>query len=273
VNHIDDEGTREIGALRGVMERGMAGVHPDLPQLELLAARQGRRLRTRRRTGVAAGAAALSVAAVFGIAQLGPGAAGARDVEVAQSPTPSGPATPVDDWWRMPADQMREHLEPLLPAGVEVVSATPDVGTLAATLAGPDGDGDLMVILSEPAPDEAPDGYEVIEKDGQRYIRINGSGQDLEQQLSCPGDLGPADQCTEVVDADGERVGRTAVVSMGRVVVHQAVVVGPGGGTVYVAAANATDQRWSADSPIDGPEPPLTVAQVLALAEDPAWTS
>ncbi len=60
---------------------------------------------------------------------------------------------------------------------------------------------------------------------------------------------------------------------MGPVTVLEVVLRGPGGGEVYVAAANSADDRWGADSTPTSPEVPLTLAQLRPIAADPAWTS
>ena len=82
------------------------------------------------------------------------------------------------------------------------------------------------------------------------------------------------DTCEEIVDADGEPVGRlTSTLQDGTITFYEATRLGPDGGLIYMSAWNATDGKPGPDTAPSADVPPLTVGQLRALVQDPFWTS
>jgi len=142
--------------LRDLLERTMSGTTAPTG-IGPHALRHGRRLRARRRAGIAAGAVAASAAAVLTLpVALGGGSATVVDPadepsSSATAPTrePSPPGERPDGWWNMAAVDMVSTVEAILPDGVTVTSpgpltadteeGGPAVGWINATVAGPVG--------------------------------------------------------------------------------------------------------------------------------------
>jgi hypothetical protein len=205
----------------------------------------------------------------------------------------------------MPATEMVDAVEAVLPDGVTVTSPgpleadSPDGGPahgwINPKLRGAAGAGSLNVILypyesatitlsedeetalapsngSDPGCDapeltaatsceEVPEGEE---------IQVAPSGPDSE--ISCDAELSGRTQCTQILDAEGEVVGRRLTSRWGGTVMTE-VVLRRDGGTVYAASANTLDDKWGADSPLSADRPPLTLDQLEDLVRNDVWVS
>jgi hypothetical protein len=269
VNHLD-ETTQDERALRDVIDQSMTGVVGPAERIRENARNQGRLLRTRRRAGTALGLAAIAGVAAFSLPQLvggsTAGADGSPPYAVQPSATQSVPASPGDaeGWWDVPAPEMLDRLETLLPADTHVVASQvmnedrapgeaygPMHGYLLADLisVASHGPGGLNLMLSAPG------------------------GPAATQRISCPGNLVHPDQCTELRDADGRHYGRTSVWTSQGVTILEVVVKVAYGGLVYLATSNSSDDKWGAGSTVTADETPLSMAELRAIVEDPTWTA
>ena len=89
--------------------------------------------------------------------------------------------------------------------------------------------------------------------------------------ISCPGNLAPRAQCTELFAADGTTlIGRRSSTIFGEVTTLEDVLR-RNGGTVYVATANTLDDKWGRTSPASAEQPPLTPGQLEDLVRNDTW--
>lgn len=282
--------------LHDYMERSLTDVLGDTQQFEARAVSRGRTLRRRRRvgTGLASAAVVAAVAALVVPATMG--GSGARQPDhfadtSKDAQPPTGPVTlPVArGWWDMPTQEIHDRLLPLLPGDVtvddyELVSddrapgeppETP--GWLHATLSTPAGMiGGFEIIMYpkdvDPAaldPDNAT-GEPTAADPTTTEVFLDGPAN--EQRINCPADPGPARTCTEFDNATGEHVGMVSTWTQGDLVVEEVAMVRDGGAVFYAATANSTDDKWGPDSTVSSDEPPLTLAELRAIAESDTWT-
>jgi hypothetical protein len=269
--------------LRDLFERTMSGTTAPTG-LGPHALRQGRRLRTRRRVGIAASVVAASIAAALIVpAALGGGAttvidpAGEPSASASESAQESPPPGEVPEgWWSMPSVDMVSTAEAILPDGVTVTSpgpltadteeGGPGAGSINAIVTGPDGPGRLNVMLlptvasatTGPENEASGDGTEMADGDGQvSYV-------------SCAAEHTGQTQCTQLRNANGAVIGRRLVNRSGDVVTNE-VSLRRNGGIVYAAAANTIDDKWGADSPASAAQPPLTLDQLEDLVRNDTW--
>jgi hypothetical protein len=283
--------------LRQRFDRALADA--DAPDgLTAAALTRGHRLRRRRRL-VTAGAGLATAAAVTALVvpSLGgggtstdPGTASDPTSGTSASPSPSpgpssGTPTPGPDgtdlpgaledlqpegWWDVPSADLVEVLEGLLPAEVSVAEAetrvetgdpddpwAPGTGGLHGVLDGPTGPGAFQVILYPPDASTA---------DG--IARVRGAAT-LRSRTRC---RAYHDSCEPLTSADGTRIGRVATdVENGTAYVDVALL-GPDGGALYFYVADSTGEKPGYEAPT-AEAPPLTTAQLRALAEAPEWTA
>lgn len=289
MNRIDEQSPEGV-ALRGVMERSMRGVHPDVRLLEEQAVRKGRRLRARRRAGFVTGLAAASVVAVVGVVQLGPSGSEAPDAidpAVPGTTIAPEPGPTAADWWSLPADQMLDRLQPLLPAGVEVVDA--EFRLPEDELApGQDNDileGDLVVTLDAPATGGTsqaqlrfhPPAHELPpppepSTDASGDMTIHAAGPTPGELTTCDREwLDKKTECSELQDDEGRVYGRVTRFVMGDVVTLGVDLLTTDHGVVSLAVANSAEEKWT--PPASAERPALTVEQLQEIAADPVWTS
>jgi hypothetical protein len=271
--------------LRAVIETSMVGVCVPTARLAAGAVEQGRRLRRRRRAATMAGAAALAAVVGFGIPQAVGSHTGDLSVASGNADAP-GPTVSSGDqpqgWWSMPASTMADHLREMLPRGTRIVALrtrseepgdTPGEwqGFLVAHIDTPISSGPGGINLWVGSPDTAPPGA------GPSGPVTPGADAPVagswRSSLRCPGNLAKEPTSCEVLrDAAGHRVGRLARTDLGDVVLLSAVVRTTDGGIVAIDASNSTDDKWGLGSHTTADEPPLTLAQLRAIAADPVWT-
>lgn len=252
--------------VREVIDSAMAHTRPP-HDLSGTALARGRRLRARRRLGVAAAAVAAGVAVGAAGTWLGGGAGSATRVDdlVATqppAPEPSLPTAPAG-WWDMPATEMVDAVRAIAPDGVTLTDpgpleadspeGGPAHGSIVSHLAAATGPGSLNVILS-PGPTPG----------------LGRVGTDVD--VSCDEQLSGRVECTELRDDQGSLVGRRLVNRWGGTVTRE-VTLRRDGGTVYAASANTLDDKWGADSPLSAEVPPLTLDDLEDLVRNDVWVS
>ena len=296
--------------VREVIDAAMSGTRPPV-DLSATALARGRRLRTRRRIGVAGVAVAASVLAAVAV----PWAFGSDDDRAIDSSrlTASEPPAPQPQqppgWWDMPATEMVATVEAILPDAVVVTSpgpleadtpeGGPATGWINAELTGPAGPGRLNVILSPtwtrtttltpqpgaggstPSSSTDPTGGPVGGEDGLSAeealglvrSRSGGATTDGEpDRTSCDEVFTGHTECEQIRDEDGAIVGRRLTNRSGAVVMTEVVLVRDGG-TIYAASVNSLDDKPGAGSPTSAARPPLTLDQLEALVRNDAWVS
>ncbi len=254
----------------------------------------GHRLRRRRRVlTVSTGVAAAAVITALVAANLG-GSAPSTGPEVATQPPPSteGPAPDVpapsdgpdadpfpdfpEGWWDQPADQLLENLEEALPDGVEVVDGDAflqDPGS-GITLSGPAGPGGFQVMLYMPDLEEIPDPVTTTDAAGNEGTAIMAEGRSNLTRVKCGHQARYTDTCEEILNSDGVTIGRVdTILQDGTITFYEATLLGPEDGLVYLSAWNAVDEKPGPDTPTSAAVPPLTLEQLRAMVQDPAWTS
>ncbi len=268
MTHLDD-----ATDLRTVMERSLRDLdQPDHLQTTVLA--RGRRIRRRRRAVAAASGLAASVV-VVGLAVTtlqGPGRpSSGTDPASPAAPASTVPPTTLADptivppsaspgWWDVPADELAQRLERVLPEGVTLVSVDPLVetggdervlarGTVSGVLRGPSGPGAFQVMLSTPAAG-------------------SGDRAALTAELRC---AAVHTQCRQV-RADGSPTARFSTATDQGTTYREAVVREPDGGRVYVYVADSTGEKPGYEASTAS-APPLDADQLRELARDPVWTS
>ncbi len=209
-----DDSTR----VRATMERALrdlappAGIGPD-------AIAAGRRIRVRRRVGLAASSFAMVAALVaVSVPLLGGDSDTATEPtdrtdtgEIATSPsTPTPPPGPsavdpnnpwpdleyTEGWWDMPLDQMLAALEQRLPAGVRIVDANADAGAgdtsdLDVILEGPTGTGrfGLMLRPKQLPEDQLPDPVTSTDAHGKVHDARPDATRSIGTERRLPGHL------------------------------------------------------------------------------------
>ncbi|MDQ4055545.1 MAG: hypothetical protein M3237_23030 [Actinomycetota bacterium] len=292
MTHLDD------GAdLRALMDRSVCDL--DAPDhCGPAAVASGRRIRRRRRAmGAVSGVAACAVVtAVFAIPALGdgggstPGPPAASDPG-APTPSPPDPMTPSEGpnvvpstdgpagWWDMPSTQMVDVLESTVPQGVTVTRAdtttegpdgpSPAAGGLSGTLDASTGPGAFQIILWQPDLAPIPDPVTTTDAAGIEHTTVFADAASLHGRIQC---RAAYDSCAQIRDDSGEVVGRRSTDSHGGTTYHEVALLGPDGGGLYFYVADATGEKPGYEAPT-AEAPPLTLAQLRTLAEDPAWTS
>ncbi len=303
-DHDPTDEPAETRSLRNLLELTARRATPDLPRLESGALVRGRRLRRRRRAGAALGS--LAAAAVAAVA-LAPAIGGAGPVDRGTDPAPASrpgttaptapsqtttgspadgaaggatstlaPWSPPPGVWDLGADELAERLPDTLPDGIRITRtelAPPDrapdspavaVGWLRADLAARTGAGALELMLLPPEHPDLPvlASAAQAQTDGEpRYLA----------RVTCPAP-GSGTACRQLRDDAGEPVGAlTRWVGDGFTVLT-AEVLSADGGLVHVSTANSLDSKWGAGyRPLPG-RPPLTLGQLGAIAQAPAWS-
>lgn len=250
--------------LRSLLERSLSDVQaPD--RLHDSALASGRRLRTRRRAGqVAGGLLAAAACTALVVTSVGgsngtadPGYAGDPTPTVAPSPTPSPnqdvQAVRPPGWWDMSARRMVTVLRTVLPDGVTVTESerfvegttvrTMATGSLSGVLTGPAGPGAFQVILYAP-------GTNPNRIDCQPYMSV----------------------CEPLLDAAGATIGRVSTDEESGTTYHEVLLLGPDGGHLYVYVGDSSGEKPGYETP-SAEAPPLSTDQLVALAQDPAWTA
>lgn len=267
--------------LRDLLVRSMSGTTSP-SDIAPHALRHGRRLRTRRRLGIAVGAVAAGAAALIVPVVLGGGSTPAIDPagepsSSATAPTQESPDSPLlDGWWSMPATDMVSTVEAILPDGVVVTDpgplqadtaeGGPGAGLINAVVTSDAGPGRLNVILY---PTIAPPTESSVQIDGGGSIEVDVAPYE-EGDISCPGDLAPRAQCAELRAGDGTLVGRRSTTTFGDVTTLE-VVLRRNGGIVYAAAANTLAEKWGRTSPASAEVPPLDLDQLEDLVRNDTW--
>jgi hypothetical protein len=249
--------------LRSLLDRSMSDCQaPD--RLHDSALASGRRLRTRRRarqvTGgllAAAACTAVVVTTVGGGNGTGdPGYAGDPTPTVAPSPTSSpeqeGQVDRPPGWWDMPARRMVTVLRTVLPEGITVTESerfvegttvrTMATGSLSGVLTGRTGPGAFQVLLYAP---------------GSNPNRI-----DCQPYMST---------CEPLLDAAGVTIGRVSTDEESGTTYHEVLLLGPDGGALYFYVGDSSGEKPGYEPP-SAESPPLNPDQLVALAQDPAWT-
>jgi hypothetical protein len=282
--------------LRDLLERTMSGTTAPTG-IGPHALRHGRRLRARRRVGIAAGAVAASTAAVLALpVALGGGSptvvdpAGEPSSSVTAPTQESLPGEVPDGWWTMPAVDMVSTVEAILPDGVTVTSpgpltadtedGGPAVGWINATVAGPAGPGRLNVMLfpiiadapastSSATPSAtASTTASTTEPSGDNVEMAVGDSQS--SYLSCAAEHIGRTVCTQLRNEIGEIIGRRLVNHSGPIDTFEVTLL-RAGGIVYAAAANTLDDKWGRQSPASAELPPLTLDQLEDLVRNDTW--
>lgn len=277
MTHTDHLEPTEV-ELCELLERTMSDAPVPLA-MGLRALQDGRRLRTRRRIGMAAGAvAATSVAALILPAALSGGSPttappGNKDASVATAPAPAPPPSAwPKGWWDQRAVDMVSTVEAIAPDGVAVTATGPLIdsakggpadGYIAPRLSGPTGVGELYVSLTPfPLPGDAP----VLSNcSGCLDTGFNLPGGN---DIACPENLATRAQCEELHTADGTVVGRRTTITSGAIIQLE-VVMRRDGGSIYASATN-TYAGWPQVGALSE-APPLTLDQLEALVRNDTW--
>lgn len=253
--------------VRDVIDSAMSGTRPpvDLPASALA---RGRRLRTRHRATYAVAGIAASLALAVGVPWLTPGSdrsVRGGDLVATQPPAPL-PEAPLG-WWDMPATDMVDAVRAIAPDAVTVtdpgpleadtLEGGPAAGWVRPGLQGPAGPGALNVML-HPGP--------------VRSATVDGEGTVVAPSCGVERSTDRI-RCEDLLDADGEVVGRRLSERWDAGVVINEVVLHRDGGTVYAASANTLDDKWDVDSPVSAPRPPMTLDDLENLVRNDVWVS
>ena len=268
----------------------------------------GRRLRRRRRILVGAGgvATAAAVTAIV-VATLGGGSTSAETDFATQPSAPkasangngdqSGLPSPgpddvewtypdrPDGWWNMPATTMAAELAELLPEGMELTDAETTntdrapgeakrelEGYLTAVLRPAEGGpGKVNMIFSPPNSGEPVPPVETL-PDGN--MRMFGQDATPAEMTSCDPDwIANPEDCTEILDDDGNPIGRV-LDSTGNGVRSLSVdLLTADGAVIMINVANTLADKWPTGATPSADEVPLDLAELRAIAENPVWTS
>jgi hypothetical protein len=252
----------DLHDLHDFLDQTLADLDVPTDRIGAGAMARGRVVRRRRRVAGVLGAAAVTVLAA-GLALpsiAGTDEAGNRIAHDGGEPTHVGHA----GWWDMPGAVMRDRLAELLPEGMRVTDANlgdeelapgeePTGGWVAIDVADEDGPaGSLNVLLYPPFDDDGVFARDV---------------------LTCPGnyEAGPDVECTEVHDADGDIVGRGVRWGHEDVVNLEVTRLLPDGAIVYAASSNSSDAKPGVGSSTDRARPPVGLAELALIAQDPTW--
>ncbi|ELP69989.1 hypothetical protein ACKI1I_17975 [Streptomyces turgidiscabies] len=263
VEHRDDQFEDRLGAaLRN------AGGAFDADRAALVAGGEtrGRRLRTRRRTAVVSGAAAIALVGVGGAlitpwggdgsGQRSAGATGTTVGPGDATGTPSGASTGTADSPTLSGDQLLSTLKELLPEGKlseESARGTDSKHGPSVYAVFDDGKGAGALSLG--------------------FGRVAPGSAQARQATECPDTaFVPYDDC-----ARSTLPGGSALMILKRyeyadrhidTKLWTATLVTPDGGQVTMSEWNAAAEKGA---PVSRPEPPLSSAQLKTLVTDPAW--
>jgi hypothetical protein len=197
---------------------------------------------------------------------------GPNEVPSTGSESPAG-------WWDVPSTQMVDTLESLLPAGVTVTRAdttadgldgpVPAIGGLSGTLTSGAGVGAFQVLLYPPDQTEVPDPVTTTDAEGKEHTTVMAQATALANRAKC---RGYHDNCEPIRDASGEKIGRVSSTTERGTLLYEVFLLGPDGGGLNLTVMNSTGEKPGYEPP-SAEVPPLTLAQLRTLAEDPAWTS
>lgn len=268
--------------VREVLDSAMSGSHPPLG-LTATALARGRRLRTRRRAGIAATAVAAAVVAGLALPSAlggdGGGAPDSSDLVATEPPAPEPALPPAPTgYWDMQSRHMVMHLSDRLPEG-RVVS---DSGPLDAdTPEGGLGRGFINSTLAFSSAGDIVEGNVNLMMWPHRSTALaDAQGDDgdtvtlglQDDHLACPENQQSVLTCLELTDAAGATIARRMTSLLGEVRVLEFTLVA-GDGIVYGATANTVDDKWGEDSEVTAPRPPLDLAELEELVRDPVWTT
>ena len=269
--------------LRERLDRDLADLQPPTG-LEPVVLARGRRIRARRRAGRAAGALVATAAAGAVVVSLLGGSGGnvtdpgfADDVPPA--PSPGTGARPAG-WWDMPARRMVTVLEEALPEGVTVTDSDlfmetetglrPATGSLMGVLTADTGPGTFQILMYAPDPTEPlPDPVTTTGADGSTDTTPEVAGPTVAQRIKCRGYM---TTCEPILDGSGAVIGRASTDTDQGTTYHEVAIAGPDGGAMYFYVADSTGEKPGYEAP-SASEPPLTVDELVALAQDTDWTS
>ncbi|HXH79891.1 hypothetical protein [Nocardioides sp.] len=285
MTHTDDQLGQHEAELHDLLERTVNAV-PVPVGLAPSALQHGRRLRTRRRAGLAASFAAGTAAAAVAAALIVPNALGGSvsSIDPAGGPTsatasePPEPPARVDwpaGWWDMLAPDMVAAVGAILPDDVVVRSSGPLIadtaeggvalGYIAPRLTGPTGPGTLYLTLLPNVDFLTAPGLPVT-------TPTTGPAPSLSDAdaLSCPANLSTRVQCEVLRAPDGTVSGRRSSTTSG-LITNLEVVLQRDGGTVYAAAINNLDGGSDGQPGASADEPPLTLDQLEDLVRNDTW--
>ncbi|WP_028642915.1 hypothetical protein [Nocardioides sp. URHA0020] len=263
--------------LHDLMDRALTGVSTPTDRLREGALHQGRPLRRRRRvvTGIASMAVVAATAAVM-VPIVG--GDGPTPGTVATDPSPKPQPKAPDDfvahpgWWDMPVSDMRTRLVGLLPADVEIASyartntehgpgeSSAWSGVFTGTLrnSAATGPGSIEIMLTELPQDPA-----ALADVRTQHLSCDLSDWDLR-------DLTTPVHC-ELGDRRGGLPHQRTISFTNNGISYAEVRRWDGDGEIYAAVANSTQRKWG--PPASAARPPLTVAELTAVAESPSWVS
>ncbi len=273
--------------LHALMERAVSGLDAPAERLGTRAVAGGRRQRRRLRLGTGLVAAAAIAAVAMALPQLGAAPTTANDPTGESQAASRGeevhePEAPILGWWDMPAGRMLHQLGALLPTGVEMTAYgfrpesaedhEADRGWVGAhlTVDGIEGTSSIEVLLYPPDSMQAGVAADYPEYSESDQPSDTPTSPGRADRVSCPGNLVNPDSCEEILE-DGRPVGRMTEDRHGDLVIRTVSLL-QGDGMVYVAAANSTSEKWGPGSNVSATQPPLTMAQLRAIAEGP-WSS
>ena len=257
--------------LRERFDRDLADLRPP-GGLEAAVVARGRRLRARRRAGRAAVGLVTAAAGTALVISLlgGPGGtsncsrASPRTRPLHRRPTgrrrggrPAGGNAPR---------RMLATLKAALPEGVSVVEAdlTSDgengpikaVGSLTGVLDADTGPGRFQILLYPPQPVPA-------------VATDHGGETPFSERVPCRRYM---TTCEPLLDGDGAPVGRISTDSDQGTTYHEVFLIGPDGGAFYAYVADSSGEKPGYEDP-SASEPPITAAELVALAQDAGWTA
>lgn len=269
--------------LRERFEHDLADLRPP-PGFESTVLEQGRRLRTRRRlVRTAGGLTTIGIATAAAVVVLGGSHGEARDpgfADDAPPPAPSLDATqPLPSgWWDMPAKRMLTELRAALPEGVAVTGAdlTSDgidgpikaIGSLSGVLTADTGPGSFQILLYPPEPPVPPDPVTTTDADGNTHTTVQAGGETLAQRIRCRDYM---TSCQTILDDFGAVMGRVSTDTDQGTTYYEVALLGPDGGGLNLTVMDSSGEKPGYEAP-SASEPPLTPEELVALAQDPAWT-
>ncbi|HSV40157.1 MAG TPA: hypothetical protein VLI04_15465 [Nocardioidaceae bacterium] len=254
--------------LKDRLDRIVDGLDVPAERIEAAARIEGRRRRVRRRAsnviGIAACAAALATVTptVFGGSSTAPGFAGLPD-DGSQTVL-LGEISPPGWWNQMTAREMFRHLESMLPEGAEATEVEflnfdtppedadePHRGRLLFNLDTGSGPGAAELMFYGP--------------------RTSPPDRDVEPALYWALRCRPAWlDCELRRDQDGEVVAKLMTDVYQGVTINTVYARGADGAVIRAASANSVADKW--EVPTSAPVPPLTVEQLLEIAQSEAWS-
>ena len=257
--------------LRERFDRDLADLRPP-GGLEAAVVARGRRLRARRRAGRAAVGLVTAAAGTALVISLLGGPGGTSNEPGFATDPPPAPSTDGSTegrppgWWDTPARRMLATLKAALPEGVSVVEAdlTSDgengpikaVGSLTGVLDADTGPGRFQILLYPPQPVPA-------------VATDHGGETPFSERVPCRRYM---TTCEPLLDGDGAPVGRISTDSDQGTTYHEVFLIGPDGGAFYAYVADSSGEKPGYEDP-SASEPPITAAELVALAQDAGWTA